>query len=61
MLVGANLAPLVSGEKTVFMERIAAIRKQYALDSGMILPRLRFRDTPPDRRERLRAAGFGVA
>jgi flagellar biosynthesis protein FlhA len=44
--VGANLAPLVSGEKTVFMERIAAIRKQYALDSGMVLPRVRFRDAP---------------
>jgi flagellar biosynthesis protein FlhA len=46
VLVGANLAPLVSGEKTVFMERIAAIRKQYALDSGMVLPRVRFRDAP---------------
>jgi flagellar biosynthesis protein FlhA len=44
--VGANLAPLVSGEQTVFMERIAAIRKQYALDSGMVLPRVRFRETP---------------
>lgn len=44
--VGANLAPLVKGEKTVFMERIAAIRKQYALDSGMVLPRVRFRDAP---------------
>lgn len=46
VLVGANLAPLVNGEKTVFMERIAAIRKQYALDSGMVLPRVRFRDAP---------------
>jgi flagellar biosynthesis protein FlhA len=46
VLVGANLAPLVSGEKTVFMERIGAIRKQYALDSGMVLPRVRFRDAP---------------
>jgi flagellar biosynthesis protein FlhA len=42
--VGVNLAPLVSGEQTVFMERIAAIRKQYALDSGMVLPRVRFRE-----------------
>ncbi len=46
VLVGANLAPLVSGDQTVFMERIAAIRKQYALDSGMVLPRVRFRDAP---------------
>jgi flagellar biosynthesis protein FlhA len=46
VLVGANLAPLVNGEETVFMERIAAIRKQYALESGMVLPRVRFRDAP---------------
>ncbi len=46
VLVGPNLAPLVSGEQTVFKERIAAIRKQYALDSGMVLPRIRFRDAP---------------
>jgi flagellar biosynthesis protein FlhA len=44
VVVGAKLTPLVSGEKTIFMERIAAIRKQYALDSGMVLPRVRFRD-----------------
>ncbi|MDO8033524.1 flagellar biosynthesis protein FlhA [Janthinobacterium sp. SUN128] len=43
VLVGASLSPLVDGEKTVFMERIAAIRKQYALESGMVLPRVRFR------------------
>ncbi|HYD61574.1 MAG TPA: flagellar biosynthesis protein FlhA [Noviherbaspirillum sp.] len=44
VLVGASLAPLVSGEQTIFMDRIAATRKQYALDSGMVLPRVRFRD-----------------
>ncbi|SDF63220.1 flagellar biosynthesis protein FlhA [Massilia sp. PDC64] len=44
--VGGNLAPLVKGEQTVFLERIAAIRKQYALESGMVLPRVRFRDAP---------------
>jgi flagellar biosynthesis protein FlhA len=42
--VGANLAPLVSGEQTIFMDRIAAIRKQFALESGMVLPKVRFRD-----------------
>lgn len=46
VMVGSNLAPLVSGEQTLFMERIAAIRKQYALESGMVLPRVRFRDMP---------------
>ncbi len=44
VMVGANLAPLVNGEQTIFMDRIAAIRKQHALESGMVLPRVRFRD-----------------
>ncbi len=42
--VGSNLAPLV-GEKSIFMDRIAATRKQYALDFGMVLPRVRFRES----------------
>jgi flagellar biosynthesis protein FlhA len=46
VMVGAGLAPLVSGAQSLFMERIAAIRKQYALESGMVLPRVRFRDVP---------------
>jgi len=46
VMVGVNLAPLVAGEQTIFMERIGAIRKQYALESGMVLPRVRFRDAP---------------
>ncbi|KQQ96157.1 flagellar biosynthesis protein FlhA [Massilia sp. Leaf139] len=46
VLVGSGIAPMVAGEQTVFMERIAAIRKQYALESGMVLPRVRFRDAP---------------
>lgn len=44
VLIGANLTPMVGGEESLFMERIAAIRKEYALDSGMVLPRVRFRD-----------------
>ena len=51
--VGTALAPLVKGEQTVFMDRIAAIRKQYALESGMVLPRVRFRDAP-----QLAASGY---
>ncbi len=46
VMVGSSLAPLVSGEETIFMERISAIRKQYALESGMVLPRVRFRASP---------------
>lgn len=41
--VGTNLAPLV-GEQSLFMERIAATRRQYAQDYGMVLPRVRFRE-----------------
>ena len=46
IMVGANLAPFVSSDETMFMDRIGAIRKQFALDSGMVLPRVRFRDAP---------------
>lgn len=45
VVVGSALAPLVSGEHTIFMDRIGAIRKQFALESGMVLPRVRFRDS----------------
>lgn len=43
--VGKHLSGMV-GENTLFMERIAATRKQYALDFGMVLPRVRFREAP---------------
>lgn len=46
VMVGAGIAPMVAGEQTIFMDRIAAIRKQYALESGMVLPRVRFREAP---------------
>jgi flagellar biosynthesis protein FlhA len=42
--VGSRLAPMVSGEHSVFSERIAAVRKQFAQDSGMVLPRVRVRE-----------------
>lgn len=44
ILIGANLAPMVGTEEGLFMERVSAIRKQYALESGMVLPKVRFRD-----------------
>ena len=46
VMVGANLAPFVSSDETIFMERIGAIRRQVALESGMVLPRVRFRASP---------------
>lgn len=44
--VGTALLPLVGGEQGLLTERIGAIRKQFALESGMVLPRVRFRDAP---------------
>ncbi|HEY0587255.1 MAG TPA: flagellar biosynthesis protein FlhA [Pseudoduganella sp.] len=46
VLMGATLLPLVNGEQSLLTERIAALRKQFALESGMVLPRVRFRDAP---------------
>jgi flagellar biosynthesis protein FlhA len=42
--LGASLVSMVGGEQSLFMERIASFRKQYALESGLVLPRIRFRD-----------------
>lgn len=61
VLVGADLAPLVSGEKTIFMERIGAIRKQFALESGMVLPKIRFRDAPQFEPQVYQLLIFGVS
>lgn len=43
--IGANWVPIVNQPGSLFMERIAAFRKQHAQDLGMVLPRVRFRDT----------------
>ncbi|HSY28757.1 MAG TPA: flagellar biosynthesis protein FlhA [Burkholderiaceae bacterium] len=61
VLVGANLTPLVNGEQSIFTDRIAAIRKQYALDSGMVLPRVRFRDSPQLGANAYEISLFGVS
>jgi flagellar biosynthesis protein FlhA len=58
--VGARLAPMVSGEQSAFMDRIAAIRKQYALDAGMVLPRVRFREAPQLAADAYEITIFGV-
>lgn len=45
LVLGQNLVPLVGGDKSVFMERIAAFRRQQALDLGFVFPRVRIRDS----------------
>ncbi len=42
--VGANWAAQVASEGGPLMERIAAFRKQHAMELGVVLPRVRFRD-----------------
>jgi len=42
--VGQNLIGLAGGENSLFMDRIVAFRKQFALDMGMVFPRVRIRD-----------------
>jgi flagellar biosynthesis protein FlhA len=44
LVLGQHLVPLVGGDKSVFMERIVAFRKQQALDLGFVFPRVRIRD-----------------
>ncbi len=41
--LGAGLAPLIDAEGAMFHERVAAFRKQFALESGLVLPNVRFR------------------
>lgn len=42
--LGVALVPMMETEQAMFMERIATFRKQYALESGLVLPSVRFRE-----------------
>lgn len=42
--VGQNLVAMVGGEDSLFMERVVAFRKQYAMDMGFVIPKVRIRD-----------------
>ena len=42
--VGQNLVPLVDTADSVLMERIVSFRKQYALEAGFVLPKVRVKD-----------------
>jgi flagellar biosynthesis protein FlhA len=63
LAVGQNLIPLVGGETSLFMERVVAFRKEFALEAGMVFPRVRVKDEKklaPNRYE-LRIFGTRVA
>lgn len=52
--LGSNWVPVVNQPGGVFMERISTFRKQHAQEFGLVLPRVRFRDSTrlsPDRYE----------
>jgi len=42
--VGQNLVPLLGGDDHLLIERISAFRKQYALDFGFVVPKVRIKD-----------------
>jgi len=46
VLLGTHLVPMIDADNAMFMERIATFRKQYAQESGLVLPSVRFRDGP---------------
>jgi len=60
VLIGSNLASMIGGDNAMFMDRIAAIRKQYALESGMVLPSVRFRDSTQHGSNAYEITIFGV-
>ncbi len=57
---GSMLLPLFEGEEAVFNERIATFRKQYAQESGLILPPIRFRSNPKLGQQEYELAVYGV-
>jgi flagellar biosynthesis protein FlhA len=42
--VGQSLISIAAGEESALMERIATLRKQHALDSGFVIPKVRVRN-----------------
>jgi flagellar biosynthesis protein FlhA len=42
--IGSNLPSLVNAPDSIVMERVRQLRNQFALDHGMVLPAIRFRD-----------------
>ncbi|MDP9933671.1 flagellar biosynthesis protein FlhA, partial [Variovorax paradoxus] len=43
--LGSNWVPLINQPGSVFMERVASFRKQHAQEFGLVLPRVRFKDS----------------
>jgi flagellar biosynthesis protein FlhA len=61
--LGAALAPVVNDDAGLFMDRVASFRRQFALESGFVVPSVRFSDdaTLPARAYEVRVYGSKVA
>lgn len=58
---GTALLPLLEKESNLLMERIALFRKQFALESGLVIPHIRFRHNAKLSPTHYEIAIFGVA
>jgi flagellar biosynthesis protein FlhA len=59
--VGQNLVALVNGDDVSLMDRIVGFRKQYALDAGFVLPKVRIKDSKKLNPNSYTISIFGVA
>ena len=59
--IGQNLVPLIGGESGALTERIAAFRRQYAQDAGLVVPKVRIRDDKKLRPNGYEVRAFGAA
>jgi flagellar biosynthesis protein FlhA len=59
--VGQNLVGLVNGDDVSLMDRIVGFRKQYALDAGFVLPKVRIKDNKKLNPNNYEISIFGVA
>ena len=60
ILISASLVALVGEEGRILAEKLTSIRKQYALDMGVVLPLVRVRDDARVRPNRYEISVFGA-
>jgi flagellar biosynthesis protein FlhA len=60
LAIGASLVPLVGADGSAFAEKLAAFRKQFALDMGVVLPAVRVREDKRQAADRYEIRLFGT-
>jgi flagellar biosynthesis protein FlhA len=60
VLLGANLVAFLGTDQSAMTERIAAFRKQFALEAGMVIPGVRFRNGPKVAGQAYEICSWGV-